>query len=162
MPNWQTYISDDAPRVQRNLVSRWLDLSRERAPLVSDFDFDALMTDAHEPFLIKRITDPDRGHWFRFERVADVAIERMGWNFANEDLQTLFNPAIYESTVATYTHALETGSPHYWEKMSAIYGDAAHHYMRLVLPLVDDATGARNWLLGSLVWAAEAPDQRPR
>ena len=60
----------------------------------------------------------------------------------------------FNRMIAVYRTVLETGEPHYWERIDGVYGAPPVEFCRLLLPLYDPQ-GEAECLLGSWVWKDE-------
>lgn len=101
--------------------------------------------------LIELVRSDDRGLDLKHVRVGPAHFRHTGQQLEGKLYSQTLYPKVLDRMIAVYQAVLETGEPHYWQRINGVFGAPPVEFSRLLLPLYDDE-GNAHCLIGSWVW----------
>lgn len=144
-------LPDDAPEKLVSLLERWQRISNQHPPTQHDLAFDDFVDEHPGLILVEPVW---RGNDLLDLKYVQVGPEHDARN--RKPLKgLLYSEALHARVlgrhVRAYGEVFTTGEPHYWEITNTVYGAPPQQWVRLLLPLYDEA-GNAVMFLGSCVW----------
>lgn len=147
-------LPQDAPDRLRALLAQWHDIAKDHKPTKWDLSFDALLSDHPGLFWVERTDESPHDFDLRLIKAGPEVIRRNKPGILEKKYSELLGENAFSYVPEIFGGCLSDGQPHYWDILSAEYGERATQYQRLLLPLFDDQ-GVAVSLLGSAVYSGE-------
>lgn len=153
-------LPEDAPGKLKDLLNYWQRTARHHPPTQRDLAFDDLVVEHPGLMLIEPLLSDKGKIDLKHARVGPAHLRQTGTTLEGKLYSQILNPAVLDRMIAVYQTVLETGEPHYWQRINGVFGAPPDEFSRLLLPLYD-SSGTAECLIGSWVWkddeAATAP-----
>lgn len=149
-------LPSDAPSRLNKLLKRWQDVAKHHPPTRDDLSFDDLVADHPGLMLIEPVWSGNGITDLNHLRVGPEHALRTGGQLQGRLYSQTLDQKVHERMVAVYRTVLETGEPHYWQRINGVYGAPPVEFSRLLLPLYDDH-GQPECLIGCWVWKDDLP-----
>lgn len=149
-------LPSDAPSKLKNLLKRWQDVAKDHPPTQRDLPFDGLVGEHPGLMLVEPVTSDKGITDLNHVRAGPAHVLHTGAKLQGKFYSQTLSPKVFERMVAVYRAVLETGEPHYWQRINGVYGAPPVEFSRLLLPLYDDR-GEAECLIGSWVWKDDLP-----
>ena len=143
-------LPSDAPDKLTAFLARWQEIATTRTPTLADMAFEDLV--GENPGLALIEPDWSSGSLdFRYIKVGPEHAQRTGKQLEGKVFTKKLYPDAARRAIAAYRDVLNSGEPQYWELMNSVFGSPPIEYVRLLLPLHDDA-GKVVAIIGNWVW----------
>lgn len=153
-------LPKDAPGELRKLLKRWQDIAKHHRPKQSDLSFDDMVGEHPGLMLVEPVRSDERIVDLNHLRVGPAHLRRTGAQLEGKLYSQTLYPKVLDRMIAVYRSVLETGEPHYWQRINGVYGAPPIEFCRLLLPLYDDH-GKAECLIGSWVWNNDLLARKP-
>ncbi|NNE21453.1 MAG: hypothetical protein HKN11_02475 [Rhizobiales bacterium] len=144
-------LPNDAPDRLVVLLKYWQNTADHHPPTQHDLSFDELVDEHPGMMLIELVRSDDRGLDLKHVRVGPAHFRHTGQQLEGKLYSQTLYPKVLDRMIAVYQAVLETGEPHYWQRINGVFGAPPVEFSRLLLPLYDDE-GNAHCLIGSWVW----------